>query len=151
MRAQRVLSLKKNSCINKSYLWKRWTIFSTKLYLSSLSWKSCSFNRYCRVLLFMSDHIQPWKWFAHIFHVPASQRILPDLLGEISKLTSHESRIAHVKDRQELTSVGTISKKKMVQLAFTGRSWEEEAFRLMPDSKYKVAFSFLPNDAHLDF
>lgn len=39
MRAQRVLPLKKNSCINKSYLWKGWKIFSTKLYLSSLSWK----------------------------------------------------------------------------------------------------------------
>lgn len=85
MRAQRVLSLKKNSCINKSYLWKRWNIFSTKLYLSSLSWKCWKpFKRYCRILLLMSDHVQPWKWFAHIFHVPASHRAPPDLLGEIS-------------------------------------------------------------------
>lgn len=47
-------------------------------------------------------------------------------------LTSHESRIAHVKDIQDLTSVGKISKEKRVQLTFTGKSWEEGPFRLKP-------------------
>lgn len=93
----------------------------------------------------MSDHVQPWKWFAYILHVPASHRILPDLLGGDLQLTSHESRAARVKDMQDLTSVGKISEENRVPLTFNGKSWEEVPFRLKPGSKYKVAFDFLPN------
>lgn len=79
-----------------------------------------------------------------------TQNIARSLGGHL-QLTSHQRRTAHVKDTQDLTSVGTISEEKRVQLAFPGKSWEEVPFRLKPGSNNKAAFAFLPNDAQGDF
>lgn len=94
MRAQRVLSLKKNSCINKSHLWKQRTIFSTKLYLSSLSWKSFS----------LTDSAESSIWwvitYSHGSGLPTFSMCQPHTEScQISRgrFFSHESRTARVK------------------------------------------------------
>lgn len=150
MRAQRVLSLKKNSCINKSYLWKQWTIFSTKLYLSSLSWKSLvsqilqdlPFDEWSRTAM---EVVCP-----HFPCASLTQNPVRSSGGDI-QLTSHESRAACVKDLQDLTSVEKISERNRLPLTFIGKSWEQVLYRLKPGSKYKVAFAFLPNGTQGDF
>lgn len=148
IRAQRVLSSKKNSCINKNYLWKDWTTFWEKLYLSSLSWKG-------KKLPSLTDMAESSLWWAityrHGSRLPTfSIYLLPDLLGGGLWRTPSESRTACVKARQA-PNFGVEDQwgNQKVQFPFLAQAGRR-TLRIKRCSECEVAFSFLPNDAQGD-
>lgn len=142
--------LKKNSCINKSYLWKQWTIFSTELYLSSLSWKSLS----------LTDTAESSFWWTIMYSHGSG---LPTF-----SMCQHHTESCQISWGRSPTNITRKQNSSCERYAGSNFSRENQwnkkgatylywqklgssTLQVKAGSKRKVAFAFLPNDTQGDF